>query len=585
MAVKPLPIFTYFNRARFTQAGSADLANWYNVDLPDCKSERVLYPAMGRKHFEFLGQDKLIFDAEPRFIFRSIEFVYVIVGTRVFQVDKFYNTVQLTGAVSLSNDIWFEFLAVNTTVYCMLTDGVDVFVITESRTASVVMQKCTDSNRPDKPSFITVFGNRFVVSVRDTPQSHLSQIDLGAAPTDPSTWFTIPDGGAGFALFFQASGIVRQLASINQQMYIFTDFNVDIWANIPTQITVAGTSRDFPFKLNSATSWNFGIADPHSLAVGFNMMVWLGRNFDGLVTFLMSTGQMPQSITNQAVDVLLESQVQNNGLSPFLSQKSTGFLYKWEKSIFYRVIAGKFLSFGKLDLEDSANAIEYNFNTKRWARVIELDGARNRISKHVYLNNKHFVIVEGETALYEMRGDVYTNELQVVGDPTSFTKQPMRYELITGQLYQPDYSEFITDYVEIDFVFGYKTFYKSSAPFDNTVYITDEDGAYIVTEDSTADNPIFLIQDGTNTPSIDDHHYNTLFNPHVELYFSDDGGMTFSSADLREFSQLGKYSWRMRWYQLGASRNRVYKLVCVSAAPIVILGAVHDIRRISGGAN
>jgi len=139
--------------------------------------------------------------------------------------------------------------------------------------------------------------------------------------------------------------------------------------------------------------------------------------------------------------------------------------------------------------------------------------------------------------------------------------------------------------VEIDFVFGDKTFYKSNAPFENTVYLVDEASTpenpiYLVTEDDE-----FIIAEGTNTPTFNDNHYNALFKPHIELFYSDDGGVTFTTADLREFSPLGQYRWRMRWYELGCSRNRCYKLVCVSSAPIVILGAVQNTRRVSGGAN
>src|SRR5260221_10589682 len=91
VSIKPLNVFSYYNKARFTQAGSADCANWYNVDLPDSKNNRAMYPAMGRRHFELLGVTKLLFDAEPRAIFRSINFIYVVVETRVYQIDKFYN--------------------------------------------------------------------------------------------------------------------------------------------------------------------------------------------------------------------------------------------------------------------------------------------------------------------------------------------------------------------------------------------------------------------------------------------------------------------------------------------------------------
>ena len=133
------------------------------------------------------------------------------------------------------------------------------------------------------------------------------------------------------------------------------------------------------------------------------------------------------------------------------------------------------------------------------------------------------------------------------------------------------------------------TTFNTLTPFANAVFIIDEvdspvDGTpqFMVTE---TDSNTFIIQEGTNTPQLSDVNYNALFKPHVELYWSDDGGITFNSADVREFSQLGVYSWRMRWYQLGCSRNRVYKLVCVSPAPIVVLGGVMEMERVSGGAN
>jgi hypothetical protein len=377
---------------------------------------------------------------------------------------------------------------------------------------------------------------------------------------------------------------------LHSQLYIFTDFTTDIWANIITQITVNGVTSEFPFKLNSSYNWDYGIADPFSLSIDFGRMVWLGKNSTGLVTFMASNGQQPDPISSQAINVLLEKGVSNPGLSPFLEETSQGFLYQWENTIFYRVSAGAYMDFGLLDVENSANAIEYNFDTQKWGRVIELNGERNRIKDHIYFNNTHLVTVSGDPAMYEMAGNIYYNELRNIGtDPNAanaFLKYPMRYEMITPHLFLPDYSEFIDDYVEIDFVFGDQTFYQSNAPFLNTVFIVGETSTpdvpvFMVTEDGND----FIIAEGSNTPTFDDNHYNMLFKPHIELYYSDDGGITFMSADLREFSPLGAYRWRMRWYELGVSRNRCYKLVCVSSAPIVILGGVRNTRRVSGGAN
>ena len=580
--IEQLPIFCYYDKQRFTEFGSMDCANWYGIQVESAKKQQALYPAMGRKHVNTFNQNRLVFNSQPRSEFKSINFLYVIEGTTVYQYDKFFNQKILPINVALGGDIWFATLAVGTVVQNMMTDGTNIFVITENGsdvTAGVV----TDPNRPTNPLYVAAFGNRFVVSNANTPDYFLSQVNLAGTL---NTYFTIN----GQSLFNRASGIVRQFAVLHNQLYIMCDFTTDVWANIITQITVAGVTREFPWKINSSYNFDYGIADPHSLSVDFGMMVWLAKNSNGLVSFMMSNGQAPKDISSQAINVLLENSRSERAVNPFESNQVDGFLYQYENTIFYRASAGVYRGFGELDINDNAAAVEYNFETGQWARVIELNGERNRIQKHVYFNNMHLVTVQNDSAIYQMAGNIYHNELRNPNQPDpladdAFLKYPMRYELVTQQIFLPDYSEFKDEYVEIDFVFGDKTFYKSNAPFKNTVYL--------VAEDSTPESPVFLlaedgaflIAEGSNTPAFDDNHYNDLFKPHIELYYSDDGGVTFVSADLRPFSQLGQYRWRMRWYELATSRNRCYKLVCVSSAPIVILGGVRNTLRISGGAN
>ncbi len=591
MTIEALPIFCYYDKQRFTQFGSMDCANWYGVAVESGKKKQALYPCMGRQHISFLNINRLIFNSEPRNIFKTINYYYVVDGTEVIQVDKFYNR-RTIGNVRLGTELWWDFLAVGTTVYAFLTDEFNIWWITETGTA-VSMVQVTDPNAPGgattggNPLYVAAFGNRITVSAKNSPDYYLTTLNLAG---NANTVFTDPVLGA--ALSNRASGVIGQMGVLHNQLYIFCDFTTDIWANIPTQIVVANVIQEFPWKLNSSYNWDYGIADPHSLDIDFGMMVWLAKNKNGLVSFLTSTGQQPVDISSQAINVLLERSNSVEGLSPFLTGTSDGFLYQYENTVSYRVSAGKFLDFGLLDIEDSANCIEYNFETKTWHRAIELNGERNRIQKHIFFNNQHLVTVSGDPAIYQMAGNIYHNELINPDQPNhqaadAFKKYPMRYELITQQIFKEDYSEFIDDYVEIDFVFGDKTFYKSNAPFLNTTFIIDEDPdsngdpIYLITEDGND----FIIAEEGNTPSFDDNHYNALFKPHIELYYSDDGGVTFASADLREFSPLGAYRWRMRWYELGPSRNRCYRLVCVSSAPIVILGAVRNTRRSSGGAN
>lgn len=607
MPVDPLEIFAYYNKQRFTQFGSLDCANWYGVLAPDTKKTQALYPAMGRKHIEYFGQNVLVFDEEPSQMFKSINFAYFIVGTQVIQVDRFFNQTVI-GNVPFGSVNWFSFLPVGNVVYCVLTAFVAIgspsnamYLITEaSNPTTVTMNEITDANAPQNALYVATIGNRVVASSADTPNYGVSAFNLqGTALNGTVLGDTSPFTVLGSSLASRASGIIRQMCVLHNQLYIFNDFSTDIWSNIATQITVGGVTREFPYKLNSSYNWDYGIADPFTLSVDFGRMSWLAKNTSGLVSFMYSNGQQPQDMSTQAINVLLQNSTSSTDFNPFVSDRVDGFLYQYENTIFYRVTAGDYIGYGDLDvnLDNSAIALEYNFSTQRWGRVIELNGERNRIEKHLFFNDKHLVTVQGDTAVYEMAGNIYRNETRNSGttsqDPNAFSKYPMRYELVTQQIFMPDYSEFITEYVEIDFVFGDKTFYKHDGPFANTTFIITEDQAadgspiFCIAEDVGPDgvSPVFLITEDGNTPGFDDEFYNSLFKPNISLYASDDGGITYEYYDLREFSQLGQYRWRMRWYEMGTSRNRCYKLVCVSSAPIVILGAVQCRRRASGGAN
>lgn len=595
MPIQPLNIFSYYNRQRFVQYGSSDLANWYGVAQPDTKLGQALYPAMGRQHVTVDSENELIFSQQPRAIFKTINFMYVVVGTTVFRVTRFFNALDIStpiGGISNTGQVWFSFITVGTNVYALLTDGTNTFLISEVG-SSVTMQLVTDPNAPPEPQFVVGFGNRFVVNTQDTPNFYLTQVNLGIpdplAPTPPvvSAIFTVN----GDALVAQASQTIRQMATLHNQLYIFNDFSADIWSNIATRINVAGQVREFPFKLNSSYNWDYGMANPYSLSVDFGRMTWLAKNSNGLVSFMVSSGQPPDDIATQAINVLLEgSEFQNAPPSPFItSAEVNGFLYQYENTIFYRVSAGIYHDYPQVDRFGNGYSLEFNFSTQKWARAIELNGERNRIEKHVYFSDRHLVTVQGDPAMYAMAGTTYFNETRNTAQanpqaPDAFNKYPFRYELVTGQIFEDDYSEFATDWLEIDFVFGNQSFYKSQTPFENAVYIvdetsTDEVPVFLVTEDDE-----YIIVEGTNTPSFNESYYYALFKPYVALFSSDDGGETWTTADVREFSPLGNYRWRMRWYELGCSRNRAYRLVCVSSAPIVILGGIQNTKRVSGGA-
>lgn len=551
-SVETLPIIGSYNKQRFTQWSPEDTANFYIVNAEETKKPFAMYPVMGRSHIKYLGVNKLVYGSQPRGIFKSINYAYIVVGDTIYRVDENFNQIALTGLETSAGSVYFTFLVVNATVYACFVDSSFIYIYQEG---SPGLQKVTDTNAPGispntKPGYITTFGNRIVVSVDNSSQFILSAINLqgtGANPLpgytfDPNKCFTNANTPQVFA---QEDGIIRQMGVLNNTLYIFTDYITGIWSNITA--VFSGTGTTFPFKKNTTYNWNFGIANSNSLDIDFGIMVFLARNSDGLLEFRYSNGGQPDKMSTKAIDTLLQKYTNQYGSNnPFLVENSNGFLYQYENTIFYRMAGGTYGDDDLLDEVPSGVSIEYSFESKDWHRCIEQNGERNRIQNHVYFNFMHLVTILNESTVYNMSGQFYYNEVRNPDQPNSqsidaYLQKPFRYERVTPIIYLPDYSEFQTDYVQIDFVFGES----------NINYL---------------DAPKYL-------------------KPSIELFYSDDGGISFNSADVREFSQIGVYSWRMRWYELGASRNRVYKLICVSNVPIVILGGVMNVKKISGGAN
>jgi hypothetical protein len=604
-----------YNVQRFKQFSPEDAANFYAVKGENTKTPFAMYPTFGRQHINYLGLNKLIFNNECRGIFRSIKFWYAVDGSTVYRIDKLYNKDPIGSLESISSNVYFAFLVVNGITFACFTDNKFIYIYQEG-TGS--LQKVTDPNAPGifsingsvtKPGFIARFGNRIVVSVADSSQFVLSVINLLTTDTGTNTSSFNPQycfsigattvngnpGLAGEQVSALENGIIKQFGVLNNALYIFTDFTTGVWANIPA--VFSGTGVTFPWKKNTTYDWNFGLADPNSLDINFGRMTFLGQNENGLLQIMSTSGGEPERISSKAIDVLLQRYANSESVSnPFLAGNAEGFLYQYENTIFYRISAGNYDGNRLLDQQDNGNSIEYNFETKTWHRVIELNGERNRIQKHIFFNSKHFVTVKGENTIYEMSGKFYTNEVRnlTVTDPQSdeaYVKYPFRYERVTPIIAEEDQGEFQTNYVQIDMVFGESDIAYSVSPFDNAQFIIDEqpdangEPIYLVTDDSPDNDPTYIISEEGNTPSLNDKTYNKLLKPHVELYWSDDGGISFHPASEIEFSQIGYYQWRMRWYELGCSRNRVYKLIAVSPVPIVILSSSMETRRVSGGGN
>jgi hypothetical protein len=63
------------------------------------------------------------------------------------------------------------------------------------------------------------------------------------------------------------------------------------------------------------------------------------------------------------------------------------------------------------------------------------------------------------------------------------------------------------------------------------------------------------------------------FNPQIMLSWSDDGGKTWSSEHWATLGRIGQYRHRVRWYRLGAFRQRVLRVQVADPVPLTVIAA------------
>src|SRR5690349_24906408 len=133
MPVEPLKICGQYNTQRFKQYSPEDCANWYLNIVEDAKGPMAMYPAMGRKHISFLGQNVLIFEAEPRGVFKSINYTYYVVNRSIYRVDQYFNQIEIAASelATFSGEVYFTFLVAGTITFAVFVDGLRIYVYRE----------------------------------------------------------------------------------------------------------------------------------------------------------------------------------------------------------------------------------------------------------------------------------------------------------------------------------------------------------------------------------------------------------------------------------------------------------------------
>lgn len=383
----------------------------------------------------------------------------------------------------------------------------------------------------------------FAAAVAGTPV-----IDITGAGTPPNT---IRNAGNDVT---QTSGFVPgqlQLGQINthpgdivacrtlhRRLFLFSQNFTEVWEN-------AGVGTNLPFRPNKALLMEYGTPSRSSIVTGFDKMIFLSQDRDGLGAVMEVIGTESIPISNRALDFQLAQYAQNQQIT---DSDPRGIFIKENGIIFYR------LNFTLANHTFVYNVTLSNPQTeegKLWHEEQVLNGDRHPAQTHGYFNGSNYYGSYNSPILYQVDQSFVTNDGEAIA------------RIRIGRSYVPStYNRTRIDRFQLDAIQGQ----TNVSNLEGILNLLTESGNIINTE-----TDINLILDQSSLSPIYD-----ITQPPVFLSYSKDGGVTFGYRQTSYLGAMGDRKHRTVWRKLGVvprGQGFVPKIEFFSTVPFTILGA------------
>ncbi len=332
-------------------------------------------------------------------------------------------------------------------------------------------------------------------------------------------------------------GTIVACRTLHRRLFLFSQFFTETWVN-------AGAGTNLPFRRDNSVLIEYGTPAIGSIATGFDRMIFLSQDRDGLGSIMEVGGTVAFPISTKALDFQLAQYAQDptKGVAD-----ARAFFVKENGLIFYRL---NFTLANHTFVFSQSMSEEENY---RWHEEEVLNGNRHPAQVHFYINGNNYVGHYAKPILYLLDDSLFTND-----------GEPIRRMRISKSVTPAGYQRTRIDRFQLDLVQGTIAMLENDIPMD--LDLLAEDGMIITTEDLIN---IILNQGATNftvssTP------------PEVFLSISKDGGNSYGFLIQSPMGRIGQRSFRTVWRKLGViprGQGFVVKLEFFDEIPFIILGA------------
>lgn len=331
-------------------------------------------------------------------------------------------------------------------------------------------------------------------------------------------------------------GNIVACRTLHRRLFLFSANYTELWEN-------SGIGYNLPFRRINSALIEYGVGDsPGSIAVSFDMLVFLSQTKDGLGPIMQVTGTQAQPISTQALDNQLSIYALNNQLAD-----CEGFLIKEKGIIFYRM---NFTAANHTFIYNVTMSQPETQEGRLWHEEEVLNGDRHPAQTLAYLGGTNYVGSYENSTLYVLNPLTYTNDGEAI-----------RRARIGRPIVAPGYQRRRIDRFQLDLLQGQLAIVQEATEsfleLENTGLLLLQDGFNLLLEDSS------------------DSNYNNQ-PPQIFLSWSKDGGQSYGYVQSLPMGNVGQRTFRTLARKLGVvPRGQAFvpKVEMYDPVPFALLGA------------
>lgn len=492
------PIFSGYTKQASEAFNGQDVVNLFLIDSPQGKKKLAYLGTPGLKE-----ELQLMVGGQPaRELFILGDYMYGGFGASIYRFDKDLIPTYIASIDTASGYLSIE---ANNNHQIGFVDGQSGYTY---NTTTNVFSQITAPGFPPRPLNLGFLDGYGIIPSGESVEFQVSAFN------DLTKWSALDE-----APIQSYQGLNVGVGIVNRRVFFFKNQSTDVWYN-------AG-SADFPLRPDRNLLFNYGALCTSSIKSGFGYLFWLSNDADGVGSVMVTEGNAPRRISNDAVDDLISSFTAPEDMD--------AYIYKENGRIFYQ------MSWTTDDV-----TIFYDLKMNAWYRKAMLkrvpipgqpySGKVRHLSNcHAYFNGQHIVGSYKDSKVFSMSRDYPTN-----------AGEPMERKFITGHVFDPENNNMLQI---------------------NKIQLNMQQG---------------LGESGIGTGIYEDSNDDPLINPQVYLALSRDGGESYGNGIPAPIGKIGQTKMRTIWRKKGQARDLVGDFTILAPIRnICITGATIDVKVLS----